>query len=104
MRQLYPANRKRANRKSAWKGHKISPRGNADVSAWGLLRTREVSCEYFTRFHALLRIPFLLCIVSRLSIVSNAKVFSQTPKSNLFFLMIRRPPRSTLFPYTTHFR
>src|ERR1051326_6623423 len=22
----------------------------------------------------------------------------------LFFLMIRRPPRSTLFPYTTHFR
>src|SRR6266540_6819611 len=21
-----------------------------------------------------------------------------------FFLMIRRPPRSTLFPYTTHFR
>src|SRR3712207_8812876 len=24
--------------------------------------------------------------------------------SNLFFLMIRRPPRSTLFPYTTLFR
>src|SRR5256885_2115265 len=23
---------------------------------------------------------------------------------NLFFLMIRRPPRSTLFPYTTRFR
>src|SRR5688572_31987067 len=23
---------------------------------------------------------------------------------NLFFLMIRRPPRSTLFPYTTLFR
>ena len=25
-------------------------------------------------------------------------------KSCLFFLMIRRPPRSTLFPYTTLFR
>src|SRR6185436_5686879 len=28
----------------------------------------------------------------------------RTPRSNLFFLMIRRPPRSTLFPYTTLFR
>src|SRR5260370_759603 len=26
------------------------------------------------------------------------------PLSRLFFLMIRRPPRSTLFPYTTLFR
>src|SRR6266704_3961281 len=25
-------------------------------------------------------------------------------QANLFFLMIRRPPRSTLFPYTTLFR
>src|SRR6266853_4128348 len=27
-----------------------------------------------------------------------------TPSNLLFFLMIRRPPRSTLFPYTTLFR
>src|SRR5258708_5306844 len=27
-----------------------------------------------------------------------------TRRINLFFLMIRRPPRSTLFPYTTLFR
>src|SRR3712207_7331115 len=27
-----------------------------------------------------------------------------TPSQLLFFLMIRRPPRSTLFPYTTLFR
>src|SRR2546426_7247580 len=27
-----------------------------------------------------------------------------TPYSLFFFLMIRRPPRSTLFPYTTLFR
>src|SRR2546429_5988946 len=26
------------------------------------------------------------------------------PASSFFFLMIRRPPRSTLFPYTTLFR
>src|SRR2546425_2445069 len=28
----------------------------------------------------------------------------RAPISALFFLMIRRPPRSTLFPYTTLFR
>src|SRR2546427_6358685 len=27
-----------------------------------------------------------------------------SPHSSFFFLMIRRPPRSTLFPYTTLFR
>src|SRR5258708_22277616 len=27
-----------------------------------------------------------------------------SPASSFFFLMIRRPPRSTLFPYTTLFR
>src|ERR1022692_678090 len=35
--------------------------------------------------------------------VSNSAASS--PRcSNFFFLMIRRPPRSTLFPYTTLFR
>src|ERR1044072_4641774 len=29
---------------------------------------------------------------------------SATTTDHLFFLMIRRPPRSTLFPYTTLFR
>src|SRR5476649_2662185 len=29
---------------------------------------------------------------------------SMCPRTRLFFLMIRRPPRSTLFPYTTLFR
>src|SRR2546426_7228177 len=29
---------------------------------------------------------------------------STPPFSSFFFLMIRRPPRSTLFPYTTLFR
>src|SRR3712207_9190157 len=31
-------------------------------------------------------------------------MYSQTVSLSLFFLMIRRPPRSTLFPYTTLFR
>src|SRR5258708_31921346 len=30
--------------------------------------------------------------------------FTQSPITVFFFLMIRRPPRSTLFPYTTLFR
>src|SRR5258708_25988578 len=29
---------------------------------------------------------------------------SECNEENLYFLMIRRPPRSTLFPYTTLFR
>src|SRR3712207_6985594 len=29
---------------------------------------------------------------------------SESPGTSFFFLMIRRPPRSTLFPYTTLFR
>src|SRR5260370_26691783 len=30
--------------------------------------------------------------------------FGEKAQSHFFFLMIRRPPRSTLFPYTTLFR
>src|SRR5690349_22782890 len=33
-----------------------------------------------------------------------ARLMIHTPTSIIFFLMIRRPPRSTLFPYTTLFR
>src|SRR5256885_14961918 len=32
------------------------------------------------------------------------KVMRHTLGASFFFLMIRRPPRSTLFPYTTLFR
>src|SRR5690349_22215474 len=34
----------------------------------------------------------------------RSSVSSSPPSFSLFFLMIRRPPRSTLFPYTTLFR
>src|SRR2546430_2797286 len=34
----------------------------------------------------------------------SAEALHQPPISFFFFLMIRRPPRSTLFPYTTLFR
>src|SRR5438876_1645535 len=34
----------------------------------------------------------------------QCKLISYSRPINFFFLMIRRPPRSTLFPYTTLFR
>src|SRR5207249_10175371 len=39
----------------------------------------------------------ILCVV-------RCKLFGSHGYSYFFFLMIRRPPRSTLFPYTTLFR
>src|SRR5262249_62347920 len=42
-----------------------------------------------------------------LSTTSLSSLFSSplsSPSFSFFFLMIRRPPRSTLFPYTTLFR
>src|SRR2546422_10741690 len=43
-----------------------------------------------------------------MSLLTKATDLSMTPSPSVssifFFLMIRRPPRSTLFPYTTLFR
>src|SRR5438105_12813182 len=39
-----------------------------------------------------------------LSVSSYGSLFSLSSIPFFFFLMIRRPPRSTLFPYTTLFR
>src|SRR5260221_700100 len=47
------------------------------------------------------------CVRFRKLAVRNAKGGKEAAlysKGVLFFLMIRRPPRSTLFPYTTLFR
>src|SRR5574344_238711 len=38
------------------------------------------------------------------SLISNLSAKRTTFILKIFFLMIRRPPRSTLFPYTTLFR
>src|SRR5258707_15133220 len=38
------------------------------------------------------------------NLIVTKKTCSRKPQHSLFFLMIRRPPRSTLFPYTTLFR
>src|SRR5690348_17378245 len=35
---------------------------------------------------------------------STSRIIPSSPCLSFFFLMIRRPPRSTLFPYTTLFR
>src|SRR5438874_12680216 len=47
----------------------------------------------------------LTCLVSD-SFDKSAPAFqmARPPYSTIFILMIRRPPRSTLFPYTTLFR
>src|SRR6516162_10282183 len=42
--------------------------------------------------------------VCRRLIISQLRHHIPLPRTHLFFLMIRRPPRSTLFPYTTLFR
>src|SRR2546430_16794803 len=39
-----------------------------------------------------------------LAVISIVGNYSVLPALFFFFLMIRRPPRSTLFPYTTLFR
>src|SRR5271167_4638725 len=40
---------------------------------------------------------------SHLFVVSNREPYTHS-RNGIFFVMIRRPPRSTLFPYTTLFR
>src|SRR5256885_730850 len=42
------------------------------------------------------------CLIQLTKLGYDATPFNQI--LNFFFLMIRRPPRSTLFPYTTLFR
>src|SRR5215510_15105429 len=45
-----------------------------------------------------------LVLVRRLANRALSPVVLLDPNALFFFLMIRRPPRSTLFPYTTLFR
>src|SRR5207237_8652596 len=51
-------------------------------------------------------IAHMSCILHRLLVLlfTFLPLLSRTLLLFLFFLMIRRPPRSTLFPYTTLFR
>src|SRR3989304_5070465 len=43
-------------------------------------------------------------VVWRIDTVTSTSLMPGMGRALLFFLMIRRPPRSTLFPYTTLFR
>src|SRR5699024_12853776 len=46
-----------------------------------------------------------ICILVLYTLCSYSALFYSSPDhSPFFFLLIRRPPRSTLFPYTTLFR
>src|SRR6267378_2332626 len=50
-----------------------------------------------------LRLPLRLVCAARFGCRGHSSTRS-TARYSFFFLMIRRPPRSTLFPYTTLFR
>src|SRR5256885_15204726 len=52
----------------------------------------------------LLFIAFLICHPWYLSLICSFDLYIHLYFLFFFFLMIRRPPRSTLFPYTTLFR
>src|SRR5205085_9782879 len=45
------------------------------------------------------RLHIIICVLLELS-----DPYGHLPILSFFFLMLRRPPRSTLFPYTTLFR
>src|ERR1039457_4415439 len=75
---------------SAWKNHIAVERGVGQHLAFGALH----------RWRAMLLRPGLLL---RPGIVLTPGIAARPPVLS-FFLMIRRPPRSTLFPYTTLFR
>src|SRR5258708_553229 len=58
-----------------------------------LLEKKKIRCR-------LALLPFLISCLICLDLVASLPII----KESIFFLMIRRPPRSTLFPYTTLFR
>src|SRR5215469_18418479 len=60
-----------------------------------LLRCLGVSLAFFFLFSC----PFSIVVARGWRLVARA-----SHRLSFFFLMIRRPPRSTLFPYTTLFR
>src|SRR5215469_11897213 len=79
------------NTKSSFSGLIISisepsPNG-ATLKSYDMLRMVQVSCTF-----VVLAGPAALNVIAR-------RTFAIT-RSEFFFLMIRRPPRSTLFPYT----
>src|SRR3954464_11599222 len=64
-----------------------------------------VFCLKKTVYETVLRkfVPHFAFVFSG-TVSSPGLVLANEPTSCVFFLMIRRPPRSTLFPYTTLFR
>src|SRR6266576_2359592 len=57
-----------------------------------------------TNRHNLISSVYRCIHLNAMKKTSITSINRQTIKIYLFFLMIRRPPRSTLFPYTTLFR
>src|SRR2546422_597135 len=71
-------------------------RRRGDAALRALARSEEHTSELQSRLHLVCRLLLQQKTATLLSLVVSSFRF--------FFLMIRRPPRSTLFPYTTLFR
>src|SRR4051795_10718743 len=68
-----------------------------------MLRSEEHTSELQSHSHLVCRLLLEKKKTKHQKMREGAPVLS-CPASSFFFLMIRRPPRSTLFPYTTLFR
>ena len=67
-------------------------------------RVLRYETEEFRQRFAIVLVGFIFYGITLIfDLILFSSVFGELP-SFLFFLMIRRPPRSTLFPYTTLFR
>src|SRR5689334_25404721 len=78
-----------------------------EAKHWGLRKSRN-DTSHNSRFKSLdtLKVKIISVTFRRVIRTKHKKVDKIWRDENIqfFFLMIRRPPRSTLFPYTTLFR
>ena len=67
-------------------------------------RWKDISCSWIGRITIVKMtiLPKAICRINAIPIKLTKAFFTELEQ--IFFLMIRRPPRSTLFPYTTLFR
>src|SRR6266571_206465 len=63
---------------------------------------KQEGIQYYHRYLSLFQINYFIGVVRDAQ--RNIEFVDFVDAHTVFFLMIRRPPRSTLFPYTTLFR
>src|SRR5215510_8359226 len=86
------------------------PTATAPPTSGHSSRSEEHTSELQSRGHLVCRLllekknPIPVSVARKLAQDAYLKVLFHDGVDVFFFLMIRRPPRSTLFPYTTLFR